>query len=686
MMPEIKSFCASGLHLVPIPPINGKPTKAPIIKGWNKPRSTKNPGGYSVIAGDFTNCEGFNFGLFHSASNTLALDLDELEQAKVVFQDTANIDLTDWLNAPERFEIKSPKLNRGKLVFKLPAGADTSTMGAKQFKQDGKVIFELRSGNCQDVIYGQHPDGGNYQIIGNPAAIPEIPAILLDMLQHWDSWRLCFDSTLGIEPEPPKIVPRAPQQGDQLHGKRDPIQEFNQSYSVQSILITNGYMPVGSDRFIRPGSESKAPGAIIMRNCSDGIERVYSHGGDILNDDFAHDAFDCFRLLEHAGNWAKALDWNAEITRHNQRLYMAEQTSGQRKENTSFPLVPAPELTAKPVKIEWLLENILEQGSLNLLFGEPGAGKSLFALDWAFCIAAGLDWRYSKTKQTDVVIIAGEGFSGMTRRLKALEVKYEMTAPANLLISQCPADFLDKQNIKWLADSIEATCPNPGLVVIDTLHRNMNGDENSSQDIGKFISNIDRLLKPLGAAVLIVHHSGHGDKQRSRGSSSIRAAMDGEFSATKNGSDIILTCHKAKDFEAFKPIQFKLKPTNLGWLDENGAPLTSVYLEYKSEGLPVRNRRKLSTRDESILTSLGRAIAEYGVNPTTEIITEFGGFSDLLDGLKKVAHIEHWRNAVYPLLDADSPSAKQKAFKRARDKLFELGKVANWNDYWWISP
>jgi hypothetical protein len=60
---------------------------------------------------------------------------------------------------------------------------------------------------------------------------------------------------------------------------------------------------MGKDRYIRPNSESKAPGVVILRNCADGIERAFSHGGDDLNDGFSHDAFDVFRLLECGGEW-----------------------------------------------------------------------------------------------------------------------------------------------------------------------------------------------------------------------------------------------------------------------------------------------------------------------------------------------------------------------------------------------
>ena len=235
-----------------------------------------------------------------------------------------------------------------------------------------------------------------------------------------------------------------------------------------------------------------------------------------------------------------------------------------------FPLVSASTMTEEPAQIEWLVENFLEQGSLNLLFGEPASGKSLFALEWGFCIAAGLDWNGYRTQQTKVVIIAGEGHSGMQRRLKALEHKYKMSSPESLFISKTPAQLLDEENARFVARSIDALCSNAGLIIIDTLHRNMDGDENSSKDIAVFIKHIDHFLKPLGAAVLVVHHSGHGNKDRSRGSSAIRASMDAEFSAKKAKEVITLTCHKAKDFEEAEPLNFTLKPIELEWLTSDG--------------------------------------------------------------------------------------------------------------------
>jgi hypothetical protein len=299
----IKALCDAGLYIVPIPPDDGKPSKAPKGKasiGWNQLRSISNPNGYSNNYKDFNECEGFNFGFYHGASNTIAFDIDNLELAHKLFEDTADIQLTDWLSDDSRFEIKSPKANRGKLIFKLPHSFNASV---KQLKFEKEMIFELRCGNCQDVIYGQHPEGGNYQVIGNPESIPDTPPILLDMLLHWDDWKTVFESALGIDAEPPKYKPHKAQQGENIKGWRDPIAEFNQAHSVLDVLIRNSYKLAGKDRFIRPNSSSKAAGVVILNNCADGVQRAYSHGGDDLNDGFAHDAFDCMRLLEYGGKW-----------------------------------------------------------------------------------------------------------------------------------------------------------------------------------------------------------------------------------------------------------------------------------------------------------------------------------------------------------------------------------------------
>jgi|CXWL01.1.fsa_nt_gi RecA-family ATPase len=348
-----------------------------------------------------------------------------------------------------------------------------------------------------------------------------------------------------------------------------------------------------------------------------------------------------------------------------------------------FPLVSASTMTDKPAQIEWLVDNFIEKGSLNLLFGEPASGKSLFALDWAFCIAAGLSWHDFDTQQSDVLIIAGEGFTGLKRRLKALECKYNTKAPESLYISKQPSVFNESVNAAMVAQSIKEICPNPGLVIFDTLHRNSSGDENSSKDIGEFIGNIDAFLKPSGCAVLIVHHSGHGQKDRSRGSSAIKAAMDGEFSVIKDEAGVTIACTKAKDFEPIKPLNFSLKITDLdGWIDQKTRlPMTSVYLDFQGEA--KRQKKKISASDSAVMQTLYDAIAKHGTDPTSELKDKFSGFSGLSNVNRKVVCLDHWRQGAYLVIDADNAEAKKKSFQRSRKTLFDNGLIANFNDFYW---
>ncbi len=335
--PLINACCQAGWGLILIPPVNGKPTKGPTGKGWNQPRSQLNKAGYSSNPDDFKNCykPDWNVGMFHPVSHTLAFDIDDLAQTLKLFDLAAGIQLSDWLNDTVNVQIKSPKTNRAKLIFKLPDSLENPSL--KQFKHAGNVVLELRCGNCQDVISGRHPDGGEYQFIGNPARLPTCPPILVDMLTHWDDWKTCLTSVLSNTEGPP-IKPRVLSKDDDISGYQNPILVYNQTHTVRDVLVTNGYQPCGPDRFIRPNSSSKAPGIVILRNCTDGIERIFSHGGDVLNDGFAHDAFDCFRLLEYSGDMNKALKWNPALRKENQRVYKQHQASQEKPAKTDDPV------------------------------------------------------------------------------------------------------------------------------------------------------------------------------------------------------------------------------------------------------------------------------------------------------------------------------------------------------------
>lgn len=253
----------------------------------------------------------------------------------------------------------------------------------------------------------------------------------------------------------------------------------------------------------------------------------------------------------------------------------------------AFPFTPARDLLTGPKGARWLVRGWIEAGSLALLFGESTAGKSFQALDWAACIATATPWNGCAVQAGPVFYVAGEGKPGIGRRLAAWETHHgKPLVDAPLYVSGRGAALMDEAEALAIAQSVRQLSElhgAPALVVVDTLHRNMGqGDENSAEDVAAFLANIDRAIRePLGCAVLLVHHSGHGDKTRSRGSSAIRAALDAEFSLTLEGDLRRLECTKQKDHEPPPALTLEALAVSLPepWIDEEtGEPLASLVL------------------------------------------------------------------------------------------------------------
>jgi hypothetical protein len=189
-----------------------------------------------------------------------------------------------------------------------------------------------------------------------------------------------------------------------------------------------------------------------------------------------------------------------------------------------------------------------------------------------------------------------------------------------LFISHRPAQLVNAAAAAEVANAVAeiqaASGQRPAMIVVDTLARNFGGEENAAEDMGAFVANLDIFLRKSGewdATVLIVHHSGHGDKSRGRGSSVLKAAVDAEFALTKDESRVVrMEATKMKDAEYPEPVAFKLEGVALdGLFDDEGQPVTSAVLSGVAHVPPAKNgkagRGKNQTRALSLLRDLFEA-------------------------------------------------------------------------------
>lgn len=225
--------------------------------------------------------------------------------------------------------------------------------------------------------------------------------------------------------------------------------------------------------------------------------------------------------------------------------------------------------TALTVTSKPLVEDLLDQGAMTVLYGESNTGKTFVAMDLAYHIASGRPWGGKQTTKGVVVYIAAEGGAGARKRASALAAKYGLCDDFHFVLS--PVDLLNPQ--ADLTQLVELLRPIEGLVliVIDTLSRVLaGGDENSSTAMGAMVKHFDVLRDVASAHLMVVHHTGKNLAKGARGHSLLRAATDTEIEITEG--QIRVT--KQRDLDKCSAVGFGLEPRVIGQ-DERGKDVTS---------------------------------------------------------------------------------------------------------------
>ena len=222
------------------------------------------------------------------------------------------------------------------------------------------------------------------------------------------------------------------------------------------------------------------------------------------------------------------------------------------------------ELLALPPP-EWLIDPIMPTGALVGLYGEPWSGKSFVAIDMALCVASGLPWHGFETRQGFALYVSAEGGTGIGKRVLAWLTYHQLpVAQAHVAwLTESIPIYGDSGNIDQLLDRINEIENLPSIVVLDTLARCFDGDENQQEDMGRFIAGVDRLRHEFGATVIVVHHT-RLDATRERGNTAFRGAADTMIvlephQSAHHRKRMTLTCNKQKDSEDFDPITLSLK-------------------------------------------------------------------------------------------------------------------------------
>jgi hypothetical protein len=292
-------YCAKmGWYLVAIP----AGTKGPTSFGWQKPeKCLSDPASARAY---FESNPTFNVGLLHSASGTVSLDIDNVENTKVIFKELG-LDYDKIMALAPRIVGRA---DRAKAIFKAPHNNLTTRKISWPVDGDPRrteVVFELRAGSVQDVLPPSiHPDTGQPYTWSGPSiwddGLPELPHELVVLWEQWDKFRPQLQDMCPWKPakefQPPRKV-RPKGDGTSV------IDAFNEASNMDELLQRFGYRPTSRGRYLSPNSSSGLAGVILF---DDG--RAYSHhASDPFDSAHSFDAFELWCQYEHMGDTTKAV-------------------------------------------------------------------------------------------------------------------------------------------------------------------------------------------------------------------------------------------------------------------------------------------------------------------------------------------------------------------------------------------
>lgn len=185
--------------------------------------------------------------------------------------------------------------------------------------------------------------------------------------------------------------------------------------------------------------------------------------------------------------------------------------------------------TQQPEAVEWIVEPLVERGRAVAFYSEAKAGKSLLWREICARLAAGQTCFVEKPKTVDpmnvVYIDLENNLVDIVEDLMAMGFEAEQLVDHWFYYSFPEIGYLDTKagGLNVLALALRH---NADLVIIDTLARVVEGDEQDNNTYAAFYRNTGVLLKSRGIAYVRLDHEGKDLSKGMRGASSKRDDVD----------------------------------------------------------------------------------------------------------------------------------------------------------------
>jgi Bifunctional DNA primase/polymerase, N-terminal/AAA domain len=198
------------------------------------------------------------------------------------------------------------------------------------------------------------------------------------------------------------------------------------------------------------------------------------------------------------------------------------------------------EMLSRPPK-EWLVEDMIPERTVGVLYGPYGSGKTFAAVTLAMEIAV----------DKPVIFVAGEGGEDVAAKVEAWLERHGRPAHQLRIVERMPLAN-DAGLMTQFVEDMKDQGISPALIIVDTGARAMLGlDESSARDVGLFVAACDYLKFQLSTTVMVISHTGKDEARGLRGSSAYGGGMDwmvAHDTAGEGARAFRLIAKKAKGF------------------------------------------------------------------------------------------------------------------------------------------
>jgi len=191
------------------------------------------------------------------------------------------------------------------------------------------------------------------------------------------------------------------------------------------------------------------------------------------------------------------------------------------------------------IEVEWTIERHIPKGSITLVFGKGGIGKTWLLLDMARCIGGGTPFLGYKTNKTPVIFIDFEN------PLAVLNTRTQTLGDAE------DVHFWRANNDKMKAPKLDSkdwrrykSLPEGAVLIFDTLRASQSKDENASNEMGLIMNRLKE-LRDSGFTIILLHHTAKNSDNVAKGSTAIVDLADHILGLTRvkkknDGQEIVV--------------------------------------------------------------------------------------------------------------------------------------------------